>query len=102
MQAEDGASCSYELRFKRFWEDPHKSANEDNTPAIHQTVSGKAYIERNPDGSMRQALGWMADISAQKAAEAVLVRRMDEAIDLRRQQERFIDVSGEILSVMHH
>jgi PAS domain S-box-containing protein len=50
--------------------------------------------ERNDDGNLERIFGSMTDISAQKFAENLQTRRMEEAVELKRQQERYIDTTS--------
>ncbi|KAK7755408.1 hypothetical protein SLS62_002635 [Diatrype stigma] len=55
------------------------------------------FSEYKPDGTLDYIDFWVADISAHKMAAQVLTNKMEEAIRLKTQQERFIDmVSHEI------
>jgi PAS domain S-box-containing protein len=91
-QALHEGTSTVQFRLKRFLEKPQVDGII-KPPAIHRTVLASAYAERNDDGSVRYVIGWAIDISNQMAAEAVLRMRMDEAIELKRQQENFVDVS---------
>nr|POF07025.1 hybrid signal transduction histidine kinase k [Quercus suber] len=50
-------------------------------------ILASAHLEKNPE---TQIICWVTDISAQKMAQSVIQRRMDEALETKRQQERFI------------
>lgn len=68
-------------------------------------ILATGYAELN-NGSLKNIVCWVTDISAQKAAAKGLQERMEEALELKRQQENFIDmISHEIrnpLSAMLH
>ena len=56
-----------------------------------------AHPELNNSGALENVVCWLTDISDQKSAERDLRARMDEALEMKRQQENFIDmISHEI------
>ncbi|KJX93202.1 histidine kinase-group XI protein [Zymoseptoria brevis] len=57
-------------------------------------ASSFAYSEKNPDGSVRSILGCVVDISQYKWVESFLERRTAEALELKRQQEAFMDTTS--------
>lgn len=46
------------------------------------------------EGGLKSVFGSLTDISQQKWAEDFQKRRMEEAIELKRQQENFIDITS--------
>lgn len=89
-----------ESRLKKRWyiaPPPHVS------PPTWILATGYAELS---NGSLKNIVCWVTDISAQKAAAKDLQERMEEALELKRQQENFIDmISHEIrnpLSAMLH
>lgn len=80
-------AVSMEFRFKTPWRD--KLGNKGATWVL--TSAGP---ERDEDGQIRRIFGSMTDISAQKFAENLQTRRMEEAVELKRQQERYIDTTS--------
>ncbi|EGP83517.1 histidine kinase [Zymoseptoria tritici IPO323] len=52
------------------------------------------YAVRNADGSIKSIQGALIDISRQKWMERSQERRMQELVELKRQQERFMDMVG--------
>ncbi|TKA80462.1 hypothetical protein B0A49_00846 [Cryomyces minteri] len=95
-----------EFQLDPLWDNPHHGSKEDNASKPLVTLLGNAYAEIDEDGSINHVVGWLTDISAQKAVEDVFRKRMDEALEMKRQQENFIDMtSHEIrnpLSVILH
>lgn len=79
-------TISVEFRFKC------NQQNGDNT--IDTWVLMSAYPEKNPDGSLKSIFGCITDISSQKWAEKVQDQRREEAVELKRQQENFIDITS--------
>jgi PAS domain S-box-containing protein len=80
-------AISLEFRFKTPWHD--RVGNKGST-----WVLTSASPERDEDGRIQQIFGSMTDISAQKFAENLQTRRMEEAVELKRQQERYIDTTS--------
>ncbi|KAG7293403.1 hypothetical protein NEMBOFW57_003453 [Staphylotrichum longicolle] len=53
-----------------------------------------AYPERDEFGELKSIFGCITDISQQKWAEDFQKQRRDEAVELKRQQENFIDITS--------
>lgn len=53
-----------------------------------------AFVEEDVDGSLLGSLATVTDISQQKWAEEHQKRRMEEAMELKRQQEVFVDMTS--------
>ena len=70
-----------EFRFKAPWED--RSGSRGDT-----WVLASAYPERYENGTLKSVFGSITNISQQKWAEDFQKRRMEEAMELKRQQER--------------
>ncbi|KAL2063482.1 hypothetical protein VTL71DRAFT_5287 [Oculimacula yallundae] len=78
---------THEFRFKTPWQD--RNGNRSDT-----WVLMSAYPERDPDGKLKSVFGSITNISQQKWAEDFQKRRMEEAIEMKRQQENFIDMTS--------
>lgn len=78
---------SAEFRFKKSWKDRDGIVSET-------WVLGSAYPERGSQGELLSVFGSLTDISQQKWAENVQIRRREEAVELKRQQENFIDTTS--------
>ncbi|KAI9719409.1 MAG: hypothetical protein M1812_003480 [Candelaria pacifica] len=76
-----------EYRYKTQWED--KNGTKGDT-----WVLASAYPETAEDGSLKSVFGSITNISQQKWAEDLQKRRMEEAVELKRQQENFIDITS--------
>ena len=76
-----------EFRFKTPWEDPNGS-REDTW------VLGNAYPEKDADGNLKSAFGSITNISQQKSAQNFQKKQMEEAVELKRQQSNFIDMTS--------
>jgi PAS domain S-box-containing protein len=78
-----------EMRLKRLWRATGTQSTSKGSPAW---ILASGYTELNANGTVKNVVCWFTDISAQKAAERDLRTRMDEALEMKRQQENFIDV----------
>ena len=80
--------CEY--RILREWRSIDKATGEQ--------LSGETWLlatsfpEVEPDGRVSVIMGWITDISKQKAAERLLSQRLEDALETKRQSERFIDM----------
>ncbi|TQV98650.1 hypothetical protein V2A60_007632 [Cordyceps javanica] len=83
---EEKVTVSQEFRFKTFG---HES---DRT--MDNWVLMSAFPEQNSDGLLKSIFGCITDISSQKWAERVQSERREEAVELKRQQENFIDITS--------
>jgi PAS domain-containing protein len=84
---ESKTAVTHEFRFKTPWQDRHGSRGET-------WVLMSAYPERASDGQLKSVFGSITNISQQKWAEGFQKRRMEEAVELKRQQENFIDMTS--------
>ncbi|KAI9842080.1 MAG: hypothetical protein M1837_007505 [Sclerophora amabilis] len=76
-----------EFRFKAPWQGRNEVKGDT-------WVLGSAYPEKNEDGSLKSIFGSLTNISQQKWAEDFQKKRMEEAVELKRQQENFIDITS--------
>lgn len=83
---------SMEVRFKTSWED--RNGNKGDT-----WVLASAYPEKD---NRKSIFGSITNISAQKFAEDLQKRRMEEAVELKRQQENFIDITSHEMRSMYN
>jgi PAS domain S-box-containing protein len=79
-------TISVEFRFKC------SQRNGDNT--IDTWVLMSAFPEKTPEGDLKSIFGCITDISSQKWAEKVQDERRQEAVEMKRQQENFIDITS--------
>lgn len=79
-------TISVEFRFK------HSQQSGGNT--MDTWVLMSAFPEKNGDGGLKSIFGCLTDISSQKWAEKVQSERREEAVELKRQQENFIDITS--------
>ena len=76
-----------EIRFNTPWID--QNGNKGDT-----WVLASAFPEKNEEGKVELIFGSITDISQQKWAEHFEKRRMEEAVEMKRQQENFIDITS--------
>ncbi|TGO32978.1 hypothetical protein BHYA_0275g00050 [Botrytis hyacinthi] len=88
----DGEPVSFEIRLRALFKGADKIGDEEIDGAIW--IIAAAYPEKAPDGTVVGVLGCLTDISRQKWAEDFQKRKMLEAIELKRQQENFIDMTS--------
>ena len=80
-------SISLEFRFKTSWQDT--KGNFGDT-----WVLMSAYPETSPAGHLQSVFGSVTNISSQKFAEDLNKKRMEEAVELKRQQQNYIDTTS--------
>jgi len=82
--------CEY--RILREWRSIDKATGEQ--------LSGETWLlatsfpEVESDGRVSVIMGWITDISKQKAAERLLSQRLEDALETKRQSENFIDMTS--------
>ena len=81
----EGISMCTEVRFKSSW------ADEDGNIA-DTWVLASGYPDKDDDGNVRMIYGSITDISRQKWVELREKKRMEAAVELKRQQENFVDI----------
>jgi signal transduction histidine kinase len=85
------APKTLEFRLNQLAGHSHPAVLEDSE-TVTTTILGTVHMTFNPDGSVQHFVVWLTDITAQKLAKNDLRKRMDQAIHLKLQQEKFIDV----------
>ena len=89
---EEKRPALFEYRLKRPW----KSFDKAND----QYIEGEAWLstsivpELNEDGTVRAIMGWLTDISHQKWSEKLQAQRLEDALETKRQSEKFIDMTS--------
>ncbi|KAM0564582.1 hypothetical protein ACHAPJ_000797 [Fusarium lateritium] len=83
---EEKVTISVEFRFK--------CSQQSDGNTIDTWVLMSAYPEKNQEGNLKLIFGCITDISAQKWAEKVQNERREEAVEMKRQQENFIDITS--------
>lgn len=82
----DKEAITHEFRFK--------SGRQNGNHFMDTWVLLSAYPEKDEDGHLKSIFGCITDISTQKWAEAFQNERREEAVELKRQQENFIDITS--------
>jgi hypothetical protein len=88
-----GNAVSFELRLRK----PFVAEELINGEKVEGCtwIIASAYPEKSDDGTVTAVLGCLTDISRQKWMEGFQTRRMLEAVELKRQQENFIDMTSQ-------
>lgn len=84
---DDAVAINIEFRFKAPWED--RNRNKSDTWVLFS-----AFPEKDEHGMLKSVFGSITNISPQKWAEGFQKRKMEEAVELKRQQENFIDITS--------
>ncbi|KAK2589752.1 hypothetical protein QQS21_012572 [Conoideocrella luteorostrata] len=79
-------TISLEFRFK--------CSQQSGGNTIDTWALMSAFPEKTPDGALKSIFGCITNISPQKWAEKVQNERREEAVELKRQQENFIDITS--------
>ena len=93
----DGEKVSFELRLKRPFV-AEEVVGDEKVEGLLIWIIAAAYAEKAQDGTVVGILGCITDISRQKWAEGLQTRKMLEAVELKRQQENFIDMTSQYVS----
>jgi signal transduction histidine kinase len=80
-------SVNGEFRFKAPWHS--RTGIKSDTWVLFS-----CYPETDESGRLKSIFGVITDISQQKWAEGLQTRKMEEAVELKRQQENFIDMTS--------
>lgn len=83
---DEKVTISLEFRFKCF--------QQSGDIKIDTWVLMSAFPEKTVDGALKSIFGCITDISSQKWAEKVQNERREEAVEMKRQQENFIDITS--------
>lgn len=83
----DTKPVSFEFRFKAPWQDRRGDRGET-------WVLFSSYPEKDEAGNLKSVFGSITNISEQKWAENIQTKKMEEAVELKRQQENFIDITS--------
>ncbi|KAL1296620.1 hypothetical protein AAFC00_000109 [Neodothiora populina] len=75
------------FRFKEPWEDSHGVPGE-------RWVLFSVYPEKYQNGALKSVFGSLTDISKQKWAEDFQKRKMEEAVELKKSLEKFVDMTS--------
>ncbi|KAJ3570357.1 hypothetical protein NPX13_g5752 [Xylaria arbuscula] len=79
-------AITHEFRFK--------CSRHEGGIIIDTWVLMSAYPEKDIEGGIKGIFGCITNISQQKLAEQIQMHRREEAVELKRQQENFIDITS--------
>ncbi|KAI1175577.1 hypothetical protein F4777DRAFT_322917 [Nemania sp. FL0916] len=79
-------AITHEFRFK--------CSRHEGGVIIDTWVLMSAYPEKDAEGGIKGIFGCITNISQQKLAEQIQMHRREEAVELKRQQENFIDITS--------
>ncbi|XDG08431.1 hypothetical protein ABKA04_008046 [Annulohypoxylon sp. FPYF3050] len=79
-------AITHEFRFK--------CSRHEGENVIDTWVLMSAYPEKDANGGIKGIFGCVTNISQQKLAEQIQMQRREEAVELKRQQENFIDITS--------
>ncbi|KAI1378669.1 hypothetical protein F4677DRAFT_374538 [Hypoxylon crocopeplum] len=82
----DKVAVTHEFRFK--------CSRHEGETVIDTWVLMSAYPEKDANGGIKGIFGCVTNISQQKLAEQIQMQRREEAVELKRQQENFIDITS--------
>jgi PAS domain S-box-containing protein len=83
---------TFEVAYKKPWK--LKGRVDDSISLDRTWAVASAYAEVSNDGKLTGILGCVTDISSWKWADLVHSRRLSEALELKRQQENFLDITS--------
>lgn len=78
-----------EYRWKHPWKDEFGNTGD-------MWVLASAFPETTPEGKLKGIFGSVTDISSQKFTQGLQKKRMEEAMELKRQQENFVDITSKM------
>lgn len=84
---DDHQPVSHHFRVKRLWRSPDGIESE-------AYLSAASYPVLDEEGNITAIQGIMFDVSSFKWAERIQKARVEEAIEAKKQQERFIDMTS--------
>lgn len=86
---------TFEIQYKKPW----IPSVTDTAEALDRTWGlGALYPDISEDGKLRGTVGCVTDISSVKWAEQLQSKKLSEALELKRQQESFLDITSHEMS----
>lgn len=86
--ATEPMAVTYSFRLKRIWQAP------ENKSLTHSWMQASSFPEFDASGSIQSIMSCVNDISYYKWAEDIQIQRTGEALESKRQQENFIDMTS--------
>lgn len=87
----DTKSVSAEFRFKAPWSEKYRDTNREGETWVLFSAYPEPYAD---SGKLKSIFGSITNISQQKWAEGIQTRKMEEAVELKRQKDNFIDITS--------
>lgn len=85
-------SQAWEIAYKKPWTPPGRV---DDLISLDRTwASAQVYPEFSEEGEFAGLIGCVTDISSWKWADIIHSQRLSEALELKRQQENFLDITS--------
>lgn len=81
-------AVTYSFRLKRIWQAP------ENKSLTHSWMQASSFPEFDEEGRLQSIMSCINDISYYKWAEDIQKQRTAEALESKRQQENFIDMTS--------
>lgn len=89
---EDGIPLNLEYRIKKPWKAYDTATGTEMSGPTW--LQGTAVAEMDEDGNPVAVQGFVTEISMKKFSERLLAERLDEALETKRQADRFIDMTS--------
>lgn len=88
----EGLPVNFEYRVKKPWKAYDHATNTEITGPtwLHAT----AFPEKDANGSIKAVQAFVSEISLKKFSETLLADRLEEALETKRQADRFIDMTS--------
>lgn len=98
----DAQPVSFEVRLRTEWRPPGAELVSSKRSTAERTwILSAAYPEFDANRNVIGVAGCFTDISHQKWAEGVQSRRTQEALELKKQQEMFIDMVSNTEAILY-
>lgn len=90
---------TFEVQYKKPWKPRNR---DDNSISLDRTwVVASAYPEVSDEGKLTGILGCVTDISSWKWVDQLQSQRLSEVLELKRQQENFLDITSHESVCLH-
>ncbi|KAH8890495.1 hypothetical protein GQ53DRAFT_794785 [Thozetella sp. PMI_491] len=83
---------TFEVQYKKPWRPAN--LNDESISLDRTWVVASAYAEVSDEGELTAILGCVTDISSFKWVDQLQSHRLSEALELKRQQENFLDITS--------
>jgi hypothetical protein len=94
-------AITIQTRINRPWKAPELDRH-GREQVIETHILLAMYPDLDANGDLTTVMSCITDITSLKWSESQLRRRMDQAIEMKKQQERFIDMTSCVLSLRLH